>query len=153
MIAPPPNSVEISGMPVALPPWYAPIPGSQWFDAVAQAAIPANGAANAITVVSQTIPTGYTGIVRRIANVALYGGFVDGSGWLIWQIFIDSNTVMNYESITAQLGAINNPSETFIEVPDGSTVSWIIQSAVQPPPGGAETICRLSGWYWPSSMS
>lgn len=151
LVSPPPNAAEISGQQIALPAWFTPIPGSQWFDAVGLVDVPANGAA-AVTVVSQTMPSGYTGIVKKIANEALYGGFVDGSGWLIWQIFVDSNAVMNYQDITAQLGALSNPSDTFIEVPSGSTVSWLIQSAMQPPPSGAQTLCRLSGWYWPSAM-
>jgi hypothetical protein len=152
LIGPPANAVEVWGTPVALPPWFAPIPGSIWFDATAIVNIPANGPANVVTVVSQQIPPGYSGLVRKIANVALYGGFVDGSGWLIWQIFIDNFAVRNYGNITAQLGATNAPSETWIEVPSGSTVSWLVQSAIQAPPGGAQTVCRLSGWYWPSAM-
>jgi hypothetical protein len=151
LIVPPAASSQVSGTPIVPPPWSAPITGSSWFDAVASANVPANGAA-AVTVVSLTVPSGYSGVVRKISNVALYGGFLDGSGWLIWQIFIDSATVRNYENITAQLGSTNAPSDTFIEVASGSTVSWMIQSAIQPPPSDAATICRLSGWYWPTSM-
>lgn len=148
----PPAAGAISGDLVSLPAWHSPIPGSFWFDQVGAAAIPPNGSANAVVVAAQTIPSGYSAIVKRLANIAQYGGFVDASGWLIWQILIDDYAVNNYQAITAQLALINNPAETFIEVPGGSTVSWVVQSAVQAPPGGAQTVCRLSGWYWPVSM-
>jgi hypothetical protein len=152
LVSPPASSSDVAGSPISLPPWFTPPTGSIWFDAVGLAAIPALGQP-AATVVSQTIPTGYSGLVWMLANVAQYGGFTDGLGWLIWQILNGSNAVQNYQNVIAQLGALDAPQRTFIEVPGGNTVSWTVQSAVQAPPSGAQTLCRLTGWYWPTTMT
>lgn len=134
--------------PTALPPWNFPTWDSKFFDRVGVIGLPA--IATPTQIVSFTMPAGFTGVVKWLANIYLGGGFQDGSGNLIWQVLIDGNPVEDYEAVTAQLGTLPVPTETFIPVMENQTVSvWI--TVVVVPGGGASTGARLKGWRWPST--
>lgn len=134
--------------PAALPPWNFPTWDSKFFDRVEVIALPGLGLT--AQIVAFFMPAGFTGVVKWLSNIYLGGGFTDGSGNLIWQVLIDGQPVEDYQAITAQLGTLPVPTETFIPVMENQTVSVTITTVVVPG-GGASSGARLKGWRWPST--
>jgi hypothetical protein len=134
--------------PIELPVYNFPSWDSLFFDRVGVIATPALGAT--ATVVAFAMPAGYTGLVRWLSNIFLGAGFTDGSGNLVWRVLRDAQAVEDYENITAQLGTLPIPTDTFIPVQENQTVSITITTVVLP---GAGTSIggRLKGWRWPST--
>lgn len=79
--------------------------------------LPAIGAS--AVVVQFTVPLGKNGIINRLANVFVGGGFQEGQGGVIWKLFSDFNTgnvgqggvvIPNFDNIVASLGSVSNPA-------------------------------------------
>lgn len=111
-------------------------------------AYPAPGAA-AATVLSYTVPNGYRGAIRWMAIVAVGGGFIDGTGNVIWRIQRNSVWVQGYENLTAQIGSWAMPNDAPLEVQENETYTVTVEvpaaSAVQSGTTGA----RFRGWLVP----
>lgn len=74
-------------------------------------ALPAQG--SSAVVVAFTVPKGYNGIINRIANEFVGGGFQQGAGGVIWELILDAATDVpapNFQEILASLGSVNNPA-------------------------------------------
>lgn len=149
LVADPPTAEEAAGkVSVELPPWTFPTWDSLFFDRVGVVATPGLGLTS--TIVTFAMPAGYDGVVRWLSNVFLGAGFTDGSGNLIWQVLRDAQPVEDYENITAQLGTLPIPTDTFIPVFENQIVSITITTVVLPG-GGTSSGARLKGWRWPKS--
>lgn len=144
---PSPDQMASSGL-VDLPPWNFPPEDSLFFDRVGVVAMPLVGVT--AQIVFFAMPAGYTGIVKWLSNIFLGAGFIDGSGDLLWQILRDAQPVEDYEAITAQLGTLPIPTDTFIPVGENMTVSITIRN-VGFLGGGASSGGRLKGWRWPTT--
>lgn len=136
----------------SLPPWVFPPAASVSFDNIAYIALPAVGVTAAI--VTFTVPDGMHGVISRIANVYVGGGFTEGSQppQLTWQILHNGVAVRNYDSIPASLGATANPSQiSGIFIKEGQQIILQItnNSLVV---GGAFSGGRLGGWFYPAVM-
>ena len=103
----PPGS-SISG--VELPLWIN--PPIQWenVDQIAYVLLPAIGAT--ATIISFQVPIGRNGIINKVANNFVGGGWTEGTGDVIWRILVDGAPppgATSYDSIPASLGSPANP--------------------------------------------
>jgi hypothetical protein len=118
------------------------------FDPTAYIALPAIGVTS--TVVSFTVPDGYHGIIKRLGNVYVGTGFIEGSGALVWQLLSNAGVIRNYDNILASLGLVSNPKDLGggIFVHEGELVVLQVNN-VSLAVGGATVGGRLSGWFFP----
>jgi hypothetical protein len=108
-VAPPVENstqVEITQFPVWL------YPPSQWenIDLIAYALLPAIGAT--VIILQFQVPLGRNGVIKAIANNFVGGGWVEGTGDVIWKLLVDGASPPNansYGSIPASLGSPANP--------------------------------------------
>lgn len=66
------------------------------------------------TIISFTVPIGRNGIIKKVANNYVGGGWVEGSGDVIWRILVDDGPIpgaTSYNSIAGSLGSPANPVE------------------------------------------
>ena len=134
--------------PIELPVHNFPSRDSLFFDRVGVIATPALGLT--ASVVAFAMPSGYTGVVHWLSNIFLGAGFTDGSGNIIWRVLRDAQAVEDYENITAQLGTLPVPTDTFILVGENQTVEITVTTVVLPG-GGTSIGGRLKGWRWPTT--
>jgi hypothetical protein len=83
------------------------------FRKTAYVAIPAVGA-QAIVVQFQ-VPEGMNGMINRLANVFVGGGFTEGQGGIVWQLYQDftvggGTVAPDFDNMLASLGSVNNPA-------------------------------------------
>lgn len=87
-------------------------PPVQW-ENVDQLGYVALGAiAATVTIVSFTVPAGRNGIINKVANNFVGGGWVEGSGDIVWRILVDGTPppgATSYDSILGSLGSPANP--------------------------------------------
>lgn len=82
-------------------------------DQLAYVALGALGGA-AVTILSFKVPQGRNGIIRKIANNFIGGGWTEGSGDVVWQILADGAPppgATSYNNILGSLGSPANPTE------------------------------------------
>ncbi len=114
-------------------------------------AFPAAGAGQE-TILSFVVPPGQGCLIRWLAFVYIGGGFIDGSGNVIWRVLVNGAAVQGYESTQTQVGTLSIPSDTQIIAYEGDTVEVTVEvpaAAPAPPPAGTTTACRLKGWFFP----
>jgi hypothetical protein len=93
----------------ALPLWIYPPINWENIDQIAYAALPAIGA-EAVILTFQ-VPLGRNGIINKVACNFVGGGWVEGTGDVLWRILVDNGTppgANSYEAIPASLG---NPAQ------------------------------------------
>jgi hypothetical protein len=94
-----------------LPPWiYQP---TNWenIDQINYVLLPAIG--STVTIISYVVPPGRNGIINKVACNFVGGGWVEGSGDVIWRILVDGTPppgATSYDSILASLGNPSNPT-------------------------------------------
>jgi hypothetical protein len=94
-----------------LPPWiYQPV---NWenVDQINYALVPAIG--STVTIISYVVPPGRNGIINKVACNFVGGGWVEGSGDIIWRILVDGTPppgATSYDSILASLGGPSQPT-------------------------------------------
>lgn len=93
-----------------LPVWL--YPPSQWenIDQYAYAALPAIAAT--VAIIQFTVPAGRNGVINRIANNFVGGGWVEGSGDIVWRVLVDGTPppgATSYDNILGSLGSPANP--------------------------------------------
>ena len=103
---PKPPSVDTNGLPVWL------YPPAQWenVDQLNYVALPAIGAD--ATIIQFQVPMGRNGVIQKIANNFVGGGWTEGSGQMVWRIEVDGATppgANSYQRILASLGSPANP--------------------------------------------
>jgi hypothetical protein len=101
-----------SAQPVELPARL--FPPAQWenVDQFAYVALPAV-AARAV-IISFKVPIGRNGIIKKIANNFVGGGFQEGQGNIIWRVLVDGAPppgANSYDSISGSLGSPASPTE------------------------------------------
>ena len=102
-----------------------------------------------VPVVQFTVPDGYNGVIKKIENNLTGGGFVDGSGDIIWQILLDDIPAKNYDTILTERGDPNAPvgiSPIFIF--SGQTISYVVNHLNNATLTGY-TIAGLVGYFFP----
>ncbi len=104
----PPSTSGAAG----LPPWIYPPVNWENIDLLSYALLPAIAAT--VTILDFTVPAGRNGVIRRVACNFVGGGWVEGSGDVVWRILVDGATppgATSYDSIVASLGSPANPVE------------------------------------------
>lgn len=111
---------------------------------------PAPGAGTT-TLLSYTVPQGLIAVLKFIAIVAVGGGFIDGSGNIIWRCWINGNPVDGLDTITAELGSfiIPNPIQLVLNENDVFYITVEVPAAQPPMPPGATSGARIQGWTYP----
>jgi hypothetical protein len=103
------SCLEIVRLPVTN---YMPDRGVE-FRKAAYVAIPAVGAQ--AVVVQFQVPEGMNGMINRLANVFVGGGFTEGQGGIIWQLYQDftvggGTVAPDFDNMLASFGSVNNPA-------------------------------------------
>lgn len=139
-----------------LPPWlYQP---TNWenVDQINYALVPAIG--STAIIISYVVPPGRNGIINKVACNFVGGGWVEGSGDIVWRILVDGTPppgATSYDSILASLGGPSQPTGiagfrffenqvlTFVAFnnPAGANGGVVV--------AGQRVGARLTGWNYP----
>lgn len=133
------------------PPWVEPPAGAEPFEAVAVIATPAVGSSG--VVLSFRVPYGFDGVIRRLSHNYTGGGFVQGSGDLIWRLTRDGAAVRNFESLAVEFGSIQDPRKIDpIRIFSGQLISYVVEHAPTSglPVAGTRIVCSLGGYFYPT---
>lgn len=135
----------------ALPPHlYQPATGLP-FNPTTYVTIPAIGAQ--ATILDFFVPNGYQGVINQMGNNFVGGGFVDGSGGLVWQLLLDGQPYPNFENIIASLGNPANPSVIgAVQLRERQHVQLVVKN-VSVVTAGQLIGGRLSGFYYPLELA
>jgi hypothetical protein len=93
-----------------LPLWIYPPVNWENVDQLNYVALPA--IATEATIISFQVPTGRNGIINKVACNFVGGGWVEGSGDVLWRILVDGGTppgANSYQAIPASLGSPAQP--------------------------------------------
>jgi hypothetical protein len=98
--------------PVDFPYWLYPPVNWENLDEINYALLGAIG--STVTILSYVVPPGRNAIVQKVANNFVGGGWVEGTGDLIWRILVDGSTppgATSYDNILASLGSPASPTQ------------------------------------------
>lgn len=133
------------------PPWIEPPAGAEPFEFVA--AIPTPAAGVTAVVLQFGVPYGYDGVIRRVSHNYTGGGFVQGSGDLVWRLFRDGAAVRNFESLTIEFGSIQTPRPIdAIRIFSGQVITYEVEHSASSglPVAGTQIVCALGGYFYPT---
>jgi|HubBroStandDraft_6_1064221.scaffolds.fasta_scaffold756274_2 hypothetical protein len=148
----PADSMQISRLPV----WIE--PPSQWenVDLLAYALLPAIGAT--VTILTYTVPIGRNGVIQKVANNFVGGGWTAGTGDLVWRILVDGAPppgATNYDTILDSLGSPALPTKIAgFRIFENQTITVVLFNNPGGPDGGVivagqRTGARLLGYLYP----
>lgn len=129
-------------------PRIEPPPASVPIDITDLIAMPVLGVTS--TVVSYTIPDGWLAIFFGCSCNFAGGGFQQGSGDLVWRLWIDNAVVRNYDNVRFEKGTV----QQFRQIPGGllvvsnSVIKWTVTHAANNLLNGP-IICSLAGYMFP----
>jgi len=143
-------SQQNAGNGLYLPPWIYPPINWENIDQLAYQPLPAIGAQ--ITILSLVVPPGRNGIIRKVACNFVGGGWVEGSGDVIWQILVDNATPPGANSYSSILGSLGSPASP-VEIPgfrvyENQTITFIAQN-VAVILAAQKVGARLIGYFYP----
>ncbi|HKM99444.1 MAG TPA: hypothetical protein VJX23_02925 [Candidatus Binataceae bacterium] len=104
----PPDLTQVQA--VTRPIWIDPPVNWENIDQLAYGLLPAIG--STVIILSFQVPIGRNGVINRVATNFVGGGWVEGTGDVIWKILVDGGTppgASSYASIVASLGSPANP--------------------------------------------
>lgn len=123
--------------------------GNRAIDEQSSAALPTI-AAGETTILTFIVPQGFDCIIRRLSHNFTGGGFVQGSGDIIWRILIDNAPVRNFQNMTTEKGSWDQPREIDgIRAYSGQTIRYNVVHAANAALAG-NVICSLNGSLFPS---
>jgi hypothetical protein len=139
-----PESLEVKK------PWIDPPSGALMFDPQGSIVLP-NPPPSADTIVlTYPVPLGYDGVINYLSCNFTGGGFVQGSGDLIWRILINQKPLLNFNSITSEKGTPQQGRHIgYIRVYSGDVLQWVVNHASNPALNG-NVICSFTGYIYPS---
>lgn len=108
---------------------------------------PAPGAA-AVEIIRYQVPRGMRAVLNKLAIVHVGGGFVDGSGNVIWRVLVNGAGVKGMEALTSQVGSYSQPNDTWLVLEENDLVQVTVEvPAAQPAmPPGTTTAARVHGF-------
>jgi len=143
------SSIEICRLPLTN---FMPDRGVEFVKA-AYIAIPAVGLS--APIVQFKVPEGQNGMINRLANVFVGGGFTEGQGGIVWQIFQDFTpgvVAPDFDNIVASLGSVNNPSIlNGIRIKENQLVTLLVKN-VSIVVAGQLIGGRLGGYFYPIDL-
>ena len=147
-----PNSQQ-SVQVVDLPYWLFPPINWENFDQLAYVGLGAVGAD--VTILDYTVPIGRNGIIKKVANNFIGGGFQEGQGNIIWRILVDGAPppgANSYNSILGSLGSPASPTEIAgFRVYENQRIT-VIAHNVAIVLAGQLVGARLVGWLYPREL-
>jgi hypothetical protein len=111
---------------------------------------PAPGAA-ATQVIAYACPIGFVAVVNLLAVVHVGGGFVDGSGNVIWRVLVNGAAVKGLANMQSQVGSYAQPNPILIVIQENDILQVTVEvPAAQPAmPAGTTTAARFQGYVVP----
>lgn len=142
-----------------LPPWIYPPTNWENIDQDNYALLPAIG--STVTIISYVVPPGRNGIINKVANNFVGGGWVEGTGDVIWRILVDGTPppgATSYDTIVASLG--NPASPTGIagfRIFENQVITLVAFNNPAGPNGGVVVAgqrvgARFVGWNYPTEI-
>lgn len=134
---------------------YRNFPPNNWenVDQLGYVALPAINAA--ATILSFRVPQGRNGIIRKVANNFIGGGWTEGSGSVVWQILADGAPppgATSYNNILGSLGSPANPTEIpGFRIFENQVISVVINN-VSVVVAGQDVGARLVGYFYPRDL-
>ena len=144
-----PSIMPALGTGLQLPPHLYPPAGAQSKNLANYVPVPDPG--DEAVIFSFTVPTSMRLVLNQIGNNFVGGGFDEGSGNLIWQIWDNGVPIEDFENIIGSLGNVALPTPMApIIFEQGHTVSFVIQNAAGSPilGGSGQVGATLRGWYY-----
>lgn len=139
--------------PVRRPTWIDPPVDWDNVDLLNYIALPAIAAE--ASIITFQIPLGRNGVIKKVACNFVGGGWVEGSGSVLWRIQVDGAPppgATNYDAILASLGSPANP----VEIPgfrvfENQTLTVVVRN-VNVVLAGQLSGARLIGYLYPREM-
>ena len=138
------------------PPWVKRPASGEPFTPAAFVIIPNIG--STAVIINFTVQLGRRGVINRLANEFVGGGWTNGDGNLVWQVLINGVPVKNFENIISSLGDVKNPSVIEgIRLRENDIVQLVILNNPNGPNGGvpaAQQLVggRLQGYFYPKDL-
>jgi hypothetical protein len=125
-------------------------------DQYAYALVPAIGAT--VTILSYVVPPGRNAVIYKIADNFVGGGWVEGTGDIVWRVLVDGTPPPGATSYDSILGSLGNPASP-TEIPgfrvfENQVLSLVAFNNPAGPDGGVIVAGqrvggRLVGWNYP----
>lgn len=142
-----------------LPPWiYQP---TNWenIDELNYVLLPAIGAQ--ATIISYVVPPGRNGVINKVACNFVGGGWVEGTGDILWRILVDDTPppgANSYDAILASLGSPANPvGIAGFRIFENQVIKLVAFNNPAGPGGGVVVAGqrvggRFLGWNYPTDI-
>jgi hypothetical protein len=132
------------------PPWVEPPQSFLSFDELGKVALPVVAAPDA-TIVSLLVPDGYDGVIKTLSLNFVGGGFVQGSGDIIWRLLADGQAIRNYSNITSEKGSPEQPRAISggIRIFSGQLITAVVNHTADVTLAG-DVMASIGGWFYPS---
>lgn len=114
-----------------------------------------------VTILSYVVPPGRNGIIYKVANNFVGGGWVEGTGDLVWRILVDGTPppgANSYDSILASLGNPASPTEIpGFRIFENQVLTLVAFNNPAGPSGGVVVAgqrvgARFVGWNYPTDI-
>lgn len=136
--------------PVRKPLWVD--PPDQWENVDQLAYVPVPAVGRSAVILQFQIPLGRNGVIRKVANNFVGGGWTEGSGAVTWEILVDNAPppgATSYDLILGSLGSPASPTEIAgFRVTENQVVQVIVNN-VSVVVAGQLSGARLVGWLYP----
>lgn len=127
------------------------IPNWENIDLLNYVALPAIGAT--APIVTYVVPPGRNGLIYKVACNFVGGGWVEGSGDVLWRILVDGSPPPGATSYDAILGSLGSPANP-VEIPGfrifENQVLTLVAANVAVVVAGQKVGARLIGWNYPT---
>jgi hypothetical protein len=152
-----PPTPEMAG--TGLPLWIYPPINWENIDQIAYVTLPAINAE--ATILKFTVPIGRNGVINKVANNFVGGGWTEGTGDILWRILVDGApppAANSYAAIPASLGSPANPTEiSGFRIFENQVISVTIFNNPAGPNGGIVVAgqlagARLCGYLYPREL-
>lgn len=130
------------------PPWVMPPVEFNPIDVYTYVPLPA--ATFQAVVVQFKVPAGNNGIIHTYGMNFVGGGFVEGTGDVVWQILRDGLAIKGYGNILGSLGNPSSPTRhpSGFRIFENQTITLVVKN-VGVIAAGQKSGGRFMGWYYP----
>jgi hypothetical protein len=142
-----------------LPPWIYQPANFENIDKINYALLPAIN--STVIIISYTVPPGRNGIINKVACNFVGGGWVEGTGDVVWRILIDGTPppgATDYDAILASLGSPAQPTGVAgFRIYENQVLTLVAFNNPSGPNGGVivsgqRVGGRLAGWNYPREI-
>lgn len=114
-----------------------------------------------VIILSYVVPPGRNGIIEKVANNFVGGGWVEGTGDIIWRILIDGSPppgATSYDAILASLGSPASPTRVAgFRIFENQVLTFVAFNNPAGPNGGVVVAgqrvgARFAGYNYPTDI-